>query len=51
MDIQRSLKNDFLHNKVWNVVFSSMKNCFFTIANFVFKQHIGIPVGIYPAPF
>ena len=28
-----------------------IKNCVFTIANLVFKQDIGIPMGIQLAPF
>ena len=28
-----------------------IKNCYFTIGNIVFKQDIGIPMGIDPAPF
>ena len=28
-----------------------MKNCYFTIGNMVFKQDIGIAMGIDPIPF
>lgn len=34
-----------------NDMFSLIYKCFMVIANFVFKQDIGIPMGIDPAPF
>ena len=34
------------YKKFWVV-----ENCYFTIGNMVFKQDIGILIGIYPAPF
>ena len=33
------------------VVTFLIKNCYFTIGDMVFKQDIGIPMGIDPAPF
>ena len=40
-----------LRNKVKNAVTCLISNCPFPIGNVVFKQGIGIPMGIYHAPF
>lgn len=41
----------FTEQSLGNAVEFLIKNCFFVVGNLVFKQNIGIPMGIDPAPF
>ena len=44
-------KNNFTKQKLIDTVSFLIKNCYFSVGNLVFKQVIGIPMGIDPAPF
>ena len=44
-------KRFFTKSSLADAINFLIKNCFFTIGNMIFKQDIGIPMGIDPAPF
>ena len=44
-------KRSFTQRNLIEVVSFLIEKCYFTIGNLVFKQDIGIPMGIDPAPF
>ena len=44
-------KRYFTENRLIQSMTFLIKNCFFTVGNLVFKQDIGIPMGIDPAPY
>ena len=44
-------KRFFTKNSLIETVAFLIKNCYFTVGNQVFRQAIGIPMGIDPAPF
>ena len=50
LDIESSYKSLY-KTELKNVVTCLISNYPFTIGNVVFKQGIGIPMGIYHAPF
>ena len=41
----------FTKESLINAVTYLIKNCYFTVGNQIYKQNIGIPMGIDPAPF
>jgi len=44
-------RNSFSKNKIKQLITHLIKQCHFQFANLVFRQVIGIPMGIDPAPF
>ena len=44
-------KRFFTKESLKNTVSYVIKNCYFTVGNLMYKQKIGIPMGIDPAPF